>query len=232
MATLAELRGRAQRLSDMENTAYVDNDEWASYANEGLFELHDLLIELDPDYALASTTINVLSGDDNYTLPTAFYKLRGVDWNSGGVSYALRPFEFRERNRYQFATGVSTPENIYRYRIQGDGSGGTELKLVPVPRGGATLTVWYVPEATALAVDANLIPGWISSGFEKYIVLHMTMRALQKEESVSAVNFYQEKMAEKARIQDVASPRDAGEPKRMVDVLNWIDDDGPLPWGM
>lgn len=235
MATQAQLRGRAQRLADMENSDYVDADEWRDYLNEGLNELHDILIRADADYNITSTVVSLVSGTTQYNLPDDYYKLRGVDYQvtaGNGTVYALRPFMFRERNRYQFVGGAATPDNIYRYHIRGNGLGGTEIAFEPEPRGGGSVTVWYVPKAAELVDDSDSTPVYIPGGFEKFIVLHMALRALQKEDAGGAETMFREKSVEMARIEKLAAPRDNNEPKRMVDVLDWLDDDGPLPWGL
>ncbi len=79
MATLAQLRTRAKRLADMENSGFVADAEWLDYINEGLSELHDILVMASDEYFLSSTTINIVSGTSAYALPSDFYKVRGVD---------------------------------------------------------------------------------------------------------------------------------------------------------
>ena len=119
--THAQMRGRAQKLADMENSSFVTNGEWADYLNEGLGNLHDKLIAKSEDYALSFGDVVIANGVDTYALPSDFYKLRGVDLirGSGQHNLTLRPYMFRERNSRQYATGHLDPGYLYQYHLQG-----------------------------------------------------------------------------------------------------------------
>lgn len=226
MAVASDLITRAQRLADMEDSNYVSSDEWMDYLNEGLSDLHDILVSKAEDYALTSTTINLVSGTDTYSLPNDFYKLRGLDLQQGGgTRYTLRPFNFRERNRRQYSSGLIDPGYVYQYLIQG-----TDVRFIPVPSSsGEVATLWYVPQVAVLSGSFSSIPSYIPAGYERFVVMHMTARALQKESDPGADRMLMEREAERRRIESIAANRDSGEPKRMVDVRYQGADS--WPWG-
>lgn len=222
--TLAQIRGRAQRLADMENSDYVDDAEWLDYINEGLGNLHDKLIAKSEDYALSSSSITIVNGTDTYNLPSDFYKLRGVDMVRGGnnPNITLHPFMFAERNRRQYATGHLDPGYVYQYHIQG-----TQIRFIPTPSASDSVTVWYAPTVTQLASDGDTVDSFILDTWCQWVVLHAAIRAGIKEESDTSQ--LERQLAEfERRVEFTAANRDAGAPKKMVDVRHAGD---WLPFG-
>jgi hypothetical protein len=211
--TLAQLRTRAQRRADLENSSFVSDDEWKDYANEEYAELDELLLTTFEDYRLTSVPVVVVSGVSDYALPDDFYKLRGVDYIAHGVTHTLREFQFRERNRWQsYAGEVSGNLAALRYQVLG-----TNLRLVPLPQGGGQLVLWYAPQIGLLSTDTDELHSGIVAGWDAFVVLGMAIKALKKEEQeVSALEG--EKMALRQRIEAAAQGRNASDPMRIVDV--------------
>jgi hypothetical protein len=226
--TLAQIRTRAQQESDMENSTFVSTSEWNSYINASYKELYDLLVgAYGNDYYVAAPSTFVTDGTSQfYTLPTDFYKLLGVDVamsNTPDSYVTLKPFQFSERNRYS----VPNFQSFYgvtnlRYRLKG-----SELWLTPIASAGQTIQVWYVPEPTSLALDADTLDG--ISGWEEYVVIDAAIKAMAKEESDVAV-LGARKQAMLERITIMAESRDAGSPAVVSDVqgasYGWPYDDG------
>ena len=212
-ATLAQLRTRAQRLADMENSQFVANAEWLDYINEGLSELYDIVIGKNDDWFVTTQSIALVAGTAAYAVNAAFYKERGVDLVSGSTSYTLRPFMFRERNAAQGLAGALL-EEPYQYQIVG-----ANIRFIPTPAAAGTATLWYIPQITQLSADGDTVSTTLPLGWERYIVLYAALRALQKEES-DASALMTELAATQRKIEKAASGRSAGDPKRVVDVRN------------
>lgn len=224
--TLLELRTAAKQRSDMVNSLFVSDAEWNSYINQSYFELYDLLVQkYGNDYYVAAPLKIPMDGTSlTYALPDGvlysgaapFYKLLGVDLllagnasgNNGAVT--LKQFNFAERNRY----AVPNFQSFYgvtnlRFRLQGN-----NIWFTPVPQGGQTVQLWYVPRMTTLVNDTDTADG--VSGWTEYIIVDAAIKAMQKEESDVTVLFAQ-KQALVARIEAAAENRNAGSPATVAD---------------
>ena len=216
-----DLIARVRRRADMVGSNFVSDVEVTDYLNQGIAELHDILVTKYEDYSLSSATFTLTAGEDNeFDLPSDFYKCLGVDYatNSNSTTVVnLRSYNFGERNMYNnlfYNTGlVATP----RYHIQG-----TRLKFIPKPTTSGTATVFYVPEAQQLTNTDTLLN--IPNGYEEYAVICAAINCLQKEETDVRVLLTQ-KAALKDRIEKAATYRNAGDPTFAVrDVSVGVDE--------
>lgn len=210
--TLESLREQVRQRADMVNSEFVSDSELNQYISDSYAELYDLLVLKFEDYYLTESTFTVASGAESYTLPTDFYKLRGVDKDLGSGDYVeLRPFNFIDRNKdpvYEAYNGVCS----VRYRILG-----STLRFTPADQAPGDYRLWYVPRFTALTTDASTVDG--VNGWEVYIVTDAAIKCLQKEESDVSV-LMALKADLRARIEAAGAERDAGYPDRIVDVYN------------
>lgn len=216
--TLAQLRTRAQRLADMENSGFVADAEWNDYLNEGLGELHDLVVSKYEDYLLTSTSINIVAGTAAYSLPADFLKEAGVDLVSGGITYTLHPYVRHERNRRQFVSGLQDYNTDLMFHIEGQ-----NIRFIPSPSAAATATLWYIPQLTKLTSDSNTVNASMAGTWERYAVIYAAMKAKTKEESDTS---QLERQLDRTwqLIQAAASNRHASEGMRVVDVKHGLDD--------
>jgi hypothetical protein len=212
MITLLELRNRARQRSDMESSDFVDDVELNGYINSSIAELHDLLVSAyGSDYFLSEYDFNILSGTTDYNLPADFYKLKGVDVKIQNNNwFSVRPFNFNERNRNQDITwGLLTGPSI-RYRLMGG-----NIKFNPSPDGNYSARIWYIPKAAILTADTDQYDDL--NQFAEYVVVDAAIKMLQKEESDVSVLLNQ-KQALKARLEQMANDRDAGQPLAVSDI--------------
>ena len=221
---LQNLRTEVRRRADMEDSTFVTDAELNNYINASVGELYDLIIQkYGSDYYVSSSTINVVSGTDSYSLPSDFYKLLGVDLVvDSDRSIALKRFMFNERNKTIRWDRSSTYK--FRYRLQGD-----NLVLSPEPEGAETLKLWYIPLPATLTNDTDELKGF--SGWEEYVIIDAAMKCLQKEESDVSVLFAQ-KQAMIQRIEVAAENRDANEASRITDVStdSYLNDEIDYLW--
>lgn len=236
--TLAQARLLCQQESDMVNSTFVSDAEWTSYINQSYFELYDLLVQkYGDDYYANSVTFTTdgtnelyaLPNGTNYSAAAAFYKLLGVDLavNSGTDSYVtLQRFNMSDRNRYS-APNIQSYNGVtnIRYRLNGN-----NVWFTPLPSGGQTVRLWYVPRLTTLSAEGDTMDG--ISGWTEYVIVDAAMKAMAKEESDVSV-LMARKMGLVQRIEAAAENRDAANPMTVSDNqhnnFGWVDGTGG--WG-
>lgn len=221
--TLAELKLQARRRADMERSTFVKDAELIEYINASIAELQDILVQAyDSDYYLESSSFTTVQGTDTYDLPANFYKLRGVDaFLNGSEGYALRPFNFNERLRFSGSGAWSVLLGAaVRYRLQGN-----KIKFSPVPDSAVPVTVWYVPVAVKLAVDADI---WDDlNQYAEYVIVDAAIKMLNKQEQdVSVLGAQKAALVE--RITAAADNRDVGASDSVSDV--YADNDDYYYW--
>lgn len=213
--TLAQLRTQARQRADMANSTFVDDDELTTYINDSYLELYDLLVSKFEDYFVGTpTSFTLASGVSTYTLPSDFYKLVGLDKALGGGDYyALRPFNFNERN---IRSTLSLYRGIYpniRYRVVGG-----VIRFTPEDQAAGDYRIWYVPNATLLTATTDTIAAECDR-WKLYIIVDAAIKMLLKEESDVQAHLLQ-KQALIRRIDEMAANRDVGEPMRIQDVYS------------
>lgn len=219
---LQDLRLEARQRADQVNSGFVLDPELNSFINASMRELYDLLVSTYQDYYLSSADTSLVAGTDTYSLPSDFYKLRGIDLliNGSATNFVtLEQFNFGERSSVD-STIVLNYDSARRlqYIIQG-----SNVRFLPQPSSTDTYKMWYIPVSTTLVNDTDTFDG--INGFEEYIVVDAAIKMVQKEESDVTVLFAQ-KQALTQRIMDMGEDRDAGSPKTVTDV-----DRGTQIWG-
>lgn len=211
--TLSSIRTQARQRADMVNSSFVTDSELNGYINNSAAELYDLLVQkFGNDYYLSTSNITADGTNDQFSLPTDFYKLVGVEIQVTGNDWiTLRPFMFQERNRY--STAIS--RTIYgvtdiRYRVQG-----SNMRFAPIPTANQVFRLWYVPVITTLVSDSDTLDG--VNGYEEYVIVDAAIKCLQKEETDCSVLLTQ-KQALIKRVEEAAENRDSGGGDRISDV--------------
>ena len=204
MATFTEsdLRTRARRRADMENSSFVSDAEIQDYLNSSISELHDFMVKSYEDYFVSEQAYSVPIATGGANLPDDFYKALGVDYNSGGITSSLKAYSFSERNVYNTPYAVIDRLAEPMYKVEGN-----KIKLIPNNSQSGSITLYYVPQATQFSSTVTEIENVIP-GFEEYVVVATAIRMLMKEESdVSALERERQQLA--SRIIRAISPRDA-----------------------
>lgn len=223
--TLLQLKTQARQRADMENSEFVSGTELASYINSSIAELHDLLVATyGPDYFVEQFAFATVAAQEAYTLPSNFYKLKGVDALLSGTQYAsLRPFNFNERNKNIDLSWNGSNGPSIRYRLLGN-----TLRFMPAPEGSYQIKLWYIPLPTPLVLDADIYND--INSYAEYVVVDAAIKMLQKEESDVQVLMAQ-KMDLRKRIENMAQNRDADQPESISDIdadNDWYNGNGTL----
>lgn len=200
-------------MSDMVDNDFVGDSELNNYINFAIADLHDILVECyGEDYFLNSTTGATVSGTQDYALPSDFYKLKGVDVQLSGSDYSsISPFNFNERNKYEdFGSWTVSGLSNIRYRIMG-----SNIKFSPTPTSAVNYRLWYVPVATKLTSDDDVLDD--INQYSDFVIISAAIKMMLKEESDASILLGERERLER-KIKDAAKNRDAGQPESISDI--------------
>ena len=154
LVSLSELRQLTRQRADNENSQFVTDTELTRYLNNSWGELYNLIIEnFNEDYFTTSHSFSLTSGTDSYSLPSDFYKSRGVDLVvTSTESVPLRRYNWAERTR----NSVTVRARDYRYRIQ-KGS----IIFTPLPSTNDSIKSFYIPDPRKLE---SVTPSGVTRG--------------------------------------------------------------------
>jgi hypothetical protein len=233
---LGELRTQAKNQADRLNSDFVSESEWNFNINQSLLELYDLLVDQYEDYFVAPPARFQAVGNNQmlYPLPNGvipffdpnnvsfvaqpFYKLLGADLavnTAQNANVTIPKFNFRDRNKFVYPNTASTIYGVFnlRYRLVGN-----QIEFIPVPSAGQWIQLWYIPRMPKLLADSDITITGIS-GWLEYVIVDAAIKALDKEESPTE-HLVRRKAELKARIEESAVNRDAGQPDTVTDVSN------------
>jgi hypothetical protein len=212
-ATLLQLRDRAKRHADLENTQFLLDPEWDNLLNLGGSELWDLLVDSNEDWCTATTTLGpgtatpFVAGTTLYALPGDVLKLLQVD-NVIGVGQRFNIDRLPHGERNQGWPG--------RW-CEGYRQFGSSIEFLPSAPSQGTVEVRYVPQWTLLTADGSVVPALIPVGWEEYIPLWAAVRAMSKAR-VDASTPAQLLADIRERIKNASADRDTNAPARVADV--------------
>ena len=212
-ATRATLRTGARQRADMEDTTFVSDAELNTWIEDARSELHDLLVTQYEDFYANIDTITLVNGQENYALPTDYYKTLAMFYISGGLRYELERFNLHELADYanDRVPLLASGEHLL-YRIIGN-----EVYFEPKPADASTVEHWYVPHVTALTDDVTTLALPIVPGWQECIEVAVAIEMKSKEEADTS--YLERKLAQlRQRIVNSAAVRDAGKPQRVRDV--------------
>ena len=210
--TLATLKTRCRERADMVDSEFIPDTELLTYINASYTELYDILVSKFEDYFVAPpTSFTIAAAATYYTLPSDFYKLRGVDYSLGGSEYvALRKFNFNERNQNRVSNRIARRQPKVSYRIVGN-----NLYMEPGDLAPGSYRLWYTPACTLLVDDTDTLDG--VNGWEEYVVVDTAIKMMAKEES-DTIQLERERARLLERIEQMAQNRDYDQPERITDV--------------
>lgn len=210
--------------ADMVGSQFVSDATITRHLNLALRELYDRLIAANGNYYETKLDQALTSGTSVYALPAAFYKLIAIERYSAGfgsvVDAVLNAYQPLETPRTTWAGDPNFP----RYRIAAG-----NLEFLPSP-GTLNVRIRYIPTMTDLSSGSDTFDG--INGFEKWATLEAACQCMMKEES-DVSNLRAEQARVEARIQQMATERDAFRTVHIVDVTDrftgYWDDEDRLP---
>lgn len=215
--TLVQMRTNVRNLTDTGGTNALQrhpNSSVNDYINRAIGSLYRKLTEALPAQRyLSSATITTANGTATYTLASIaadFDHLISLDLTINGVKTWLTAFEMHERPTLaDTSTGTTGIPLSYMLR------GGT-LEILPTPDGVYTGTLWYVPNMTSLANDADTYD--TINRLDDYIIAYAGRLVAMRDKNSETVSYCNNIIAEMdAEIRALARNRDKNSPPRPVD---------------
>ena len=191
--SLTELRTLTRQRADMQNSQFVDDTELTRYLNNSWGELYNLIIDnFNEDYYTTTNTFTLTSGTDSYSLPSDFYKLRGVDLVvTTTESVPLRRYNWAERTR----NSVTVRARDYRYRVQ-KGS----IVFTPVPSTNDSIKSFYIPSPRKLE---SVTPSGVTRG--STTTYTVSSHSFVADDVVNVSNFLADNYNSQQTVQSVTS---------------------------
>lgn len=210
--TVAKIRARADQKADMVGSNFVTFPEQLAMINEAYFSFYDLIVSRFEDYNLGTpTSFSLASGVSSYPLPSDFYKLAGVDRQTGtNKFYPLRNYPWRSRNRFQASFSQFGLHPRIGYRLIGP-----NLTFVPDDQAQGDYRLWYIPLPTELVLESDTFERY--NGFEELVVIDTAIKMVAKEESDISYLMTERQRIE-ARIQEMLLDRDINDGERIEEV--------------
>lgn len=198
----------------------VGDNQLTSWINSSISAFVDLVSKHDPAYYLSRSDVSVVSGTNEYSLPSDLYKLHGVaveDSSKPDGYDCLDRFNFDERYDYYYLTEKSST----RYMVRG-----SNIIFHPTPTWSGTVRLEYIPVPTALSNATDTFTFY--NGWEEWVILDVCVKvsALLKQDPSVYMN---ELIKTESRISGFAE-RDIGEPKTVVDVKRPFKNDPRFWW--
>jgi len=153
--TYSDIKTKLLNDLDIQDLDFINGEtELLGYINEALNDAEALVhtLGLEADYFLTPSTITLVSGTEDYVLPTNIYasKIKALFYVNGEKKYEIirirnlreTPyFQAGEYYKYQLLTTTGTANNM-------------RMRLYPTPaESGAFLTMWYIRNLTTMTTS-------------------------------------------------------------------------------
>lgn len=219
--TLTTMISDVRELADMVGSQFVTDAAITRHLNLALRELYDRLVGANGSYYENKVDQPLTPGTTVYSLPATFYKLVAIERYSGAIGSpidaVLNEYQPLEAPRQVWGGDPSMP----RYRMYGN-----SIEFLPSPA-AINLRIRYIPAMQDMVNGSDTFDG--INGFEKWATLEAACQCQMKEED-DVSDLRQEQARVEARIQQMATSRDAFRSTHIVDITDrffgtWDDED-------
>jgi hypothetical protein len=180
--TGTQIKEKIERDLDLEDEEFITDDEMLGYINEGVREAAAEINDLYEDYLLKRAYIPLVSGTEEYALPSDIYamKIRRIVYRSGSTVYSIdRIKDWKKFEEYALES-VSQSSTRYKYFPINSVAGEPRLLFSPPAKetSSQNVTIWYFREAAILSsfTDTCDIPEFIN-----FIIQYVKVRCYEKE---------------------------------------------------
>ena len=196
--TWDDLKAKVLRDLDLEGETFITSDEMLGYANEAIDEVERQVHTLYEDYFLSRSTITLVSGTEEYALPTDIYamKVRSVVYRNGSTVIEIpRIRDWQKFIFYEEQTASTATAGNYRYFILNETAGAPRLLLTPTPtESGAYVKIWYLRNAAEME-DGDSVCDLPEAA--NYIIQYIKVRCYEKDGHPMLAKAMQDLEAEK-----------------------------------
>lgn len=202
--TLATIRTMIQDEADVRDPPFSDAmlNRWINIAKA---KFYDLITQADPDRFWKETTISVVSGTGDYSLPSdhLFTHIVAVLKTNGNYQLMER-FQIDETYDYQDSDSERT---FTRYRVVG-----SNIRFIPTPGWSGTVKHCYIPVLSDLSSDTDTID--CVNGWEEYIVADVCAKCRSREEGDNR-EFVARRREIEQHIKSLGSRRNVSKPDKV-----------------
>lgn len=206
--TYGHLMADVPEPSTSRSGAFASEDEIAKKANDGLSELHDILMNKYEDWLTTKGTINLYQGNETTILPSDFYKLKKLFLLDGNQRVSPDPFELDDLE------GTTTTETSTHpdYKIMGN-----RIYWRNLPSANQQSEIWYIRQFKPLVNRDDEIAPELPAGWDTYPIAYVAKYLLGKAERDPSIAILEMRTV-KDRIESAATNRDASRPRTSKDV--------------
>lgn len=156
--TTAQLLALAKEAADLTNvTDYVTDSTWVSWLNAAVVELHRFVTNKFKATYIRTYDFTFAAGTSQLTLPTDFWRLRGLDIDPGTPRRReVRPYNFAERNRYNRSSMRDLDPAIFVRDRAYNVIGSSLLKIEAEENAAGNYRLYYVPKPGTLALPITV----------------------------------------------------------------------------
>jgi hypothetical protein len=186
--------------------------------NLAIAKFYDMLVSArGHEYYATDTAITMVSGTQQYALPTTFYQLltAHLEWDAQNFEQLHDTSQFERTDYQNWVNWGRWTEKAYRL-IGTQAASAQTLELWPAPQlSGTILRVRYIPQFAPLTDD---VTGFDSvNGWEKFIALAAAIdyRTAAGKDLGNLASLYQEELT---RIESMADKRAANAAPQIIQV--------------
>ncbi len=174
---IASARTRANQETLTPTTAFMTDLEITSLLNYFLRRVYTRLVRArSSNYYRASTTVNVTTGVSVYALVAQVFEIISASYALGAnEAEPIYAYTEAERHMFDVSPGWARDQRV-AYQLQGN-----NVSFIPVPAGGYTVTINYVPAYINLVAPDDLFDGVV--GFEDAAIWEVVAAMQAKDEA-------------------------------------------------
>lgn len=154
MATWADIKSRVQYELDLIDEDFISASELLYFCNRAINTAESLILNLSEDYFLTKETLSLVSGTQEYDLPTGIYaqKIRKLIYSNGARKFLIRRIKRLEE------TASIQYDYDYKYVITNSLASGLKITFYPTPNeSGDYVTIWHLRNARTITADTDEI---------------------------------------------------------------------------
>jgi hypothetical protein len=181
--TYGEIRTKIEDDLDLEDETFIQPSELLGYVNDAIKEAEAEILGIYEDYFLSKGNVSLVSGTEEYTLPTGMYanKIRAIIYRNQSLIYEVKRLRHSKRFLLREITNLYPCNNGYQYMVL-NSLGSVNPKLLLIPPAYETITdalvVWFIRNATLMVDDTSIcdIPE-----FSDFVIQYAKCSCLKKE---------------------------------------------------
>ena len=151
--TLSDLLADVRSRIDESAASFWTDAELKRWMNQRYRQIAMAVRDAHEDFFQTTTTVNLVNGTQEYTLPTDHVAIRRVEVSFDGTNwYRARPIRQGEiplQNQSTVLQGTTTDPRYYL--------AGLKIGIAPIPTAASTngLKIWYIQDVTDLSADGD-----------------------------------------------------------------------------